>query len=174
MHAEHFHAGRAHCLARPGIVAQCCREAAAACWPALGPAADQAPPQALVAPPVNLPFRCAASCDPIDTMERALALAIAAALLTAAALLSRSSGGRRPGQAHNPLELWRMANVRVEAAPNTNGPPNGPRISCNITSFAGQHAWVEVTWSGVPGGMCTPALPACVPSSFGCVCVLCM
>ncbi|KAI7845277.1 hypothetical protein COHA_001120 [Chlorella ohadii] len=85
-------------------------------------------------------------------MERALALAIAAALLTAAALLSRSSGARRPGQAHNPLELWRMANVRVEVAPDTNGPPNGPRISCNITSFAGQHAWVEVTWSGVPGG----------------------
>lgn len=90
-------------------------------------------------------------------MDRLVALAIAATLLTAAALLTRSSGGgheRRPGQAHNPLELWHTANVRVEAAPDANGPANGPRISCNVTAFAGLHAWVEVVWSGVPGGAC--------------------
>lgn len=89
-----------------------------------------------------------------DTMRLLLALAIAA-VLTAAALFSRLSGGgsgRRPGQAHNPLELWGTTNVRLEAAPDANGPPNGPHISCNVTSFAGQHAWVEVVWSGVPGG----------------------
>ncbi|PRW45579.1 Metallo-dependent phosphatase [Chlorella sorokiniana] len=94
-------------------------------------------------------------------MGRLTALAIAAAL-TAAALLTRLSGDggachvRRPGQAHNPLELWRTDNVHVEAAPGGNGPANspanGPRITCNVTSLAGQHAWVEVVWSGVPGG----------------------
>ena len=116
-------------------------------------------PSGALARPSDPPSRTSMSSEAIRGRALLAALTLA---LAAGALLHRLSwacgggGGHRPGQAHNPLELWSMANVRVEAAPGANGPPGGPSIRCNATSFARQHAWVQVAWSGVPAGALAP------------------
>lgn len=83
--------------------------------------------------------------------------------LAVASLRRRSSGGsHRPGQAHNPLELWNVAGVRVldsAAASDANEEAPGPRIRANVTSVAGAGAWVAVHWSGLGKGACIPPPP---------------
>jgi hypothetical protein len=79
----------------------------------------------------------------------ALAAAVTVVALQRAA--ERSAGGapRRPGQAHNPLELWNVAGVRLELGLAEH---SGTSIAANVTAIRGQHEWVEVVWSGLPFG----------------------
>ena len=80
-------------LLHTAATSQCLHQAAGG---PLGPAADQAPPQAL-ADRLQSAAPRAASSDAPDTMARLLALAIAAALITALSL-GGGGGGRRPRQ----------------------------------------------------------------------------
>ncbi len=88
--------------------------------------------------------------------QRRLLAAVMLAVLAAASVLHLRCTGwhrqRRPGQAHNPLELWNVAGVREELGAGLPGAPGTPSIRCNATLLRGSHEWVEVTWSGLPAG----------------------
>ncbi|KAL4439452.1 hypothetical protein ABPG77_008781 [Micractinium sp. CCAP 211/92] len=88
--------------------------------------------------------------------QRRLLAAVMLAVLAAASVLHFRCTGwhrqRRPGQAHNPLELWNVAGVREELGAGLPGAPGTPSIRCNATLLRGSHEWVEVTWSGLPAG----------------------
>ena len=80
-------------------------------------------------------------------------LAALAAALTVVALrraAERSAfSPQRPGQAHNPLELWNVAGVRLGLGLAEH---SSTSIAANVTAIRGQHEWVEVVWSGLPSG----------------------
>ena len=95
----------------------------------------------------------------------------------------RSSPAPNPcRQAHNPLELWNVAGVRLALAAAEPGARSvaGPSIRCNASSFGGEAAWVEVHWSGLgrgarardgrlaaPGGADSqPPVRACLPAGL--------
>jgi hypothetical protein len=79
----------------------------------------------------------------------ALAAALTVVALRRAAERSAASAPRRPGQAHNPLELWNVAGVRLGLGLVEY---SSTRIAANVTAIRGQHEWVEVVWSGLPSG----------------------
>lgn len=87
--------------------------------------------------------------------RRRLAFVLVAALACSAVLHRHSACPHRqsrPGQAHNPLELWNVGGVREELGAGAPGAPGIPSIRCNTTRLRGAHEWVEVTWSGLPAG----------------------
>lgn len=86
-----------------------------------------------------------------------LAALLAALLLGAAAAQWRRAGRsrHRPGEAHNPLESWDTAGVRMLATAEDGGAGGingGPHIRCNVSALPGEAAWVEVSWSGLAQG----------------------
>lgn len=97
---------------------------------------------------------------PSGAARAALALAMLASVAFAAGC---RHGPRRPGEAHNPLELWNVVGVSLQLQ----HAPGAPSIRCNASVLHGAAEWVTVTWSGLGRGAhaCLPAgRAACLPA----------
>ncbi|PSC73699.1 inactive purple acid phosphatase 27 [Micractinium conductrix] len=85
---------------------------------------------------------------PSGAARAALALAGAAVLAAVAFAACSRHGPRRPGEAHNPLELWNVVGVSLQLQ----HAPGAPSIRCNASVLHGAAEWVTVTWSGLGRG----------------------